>query len=425
MKSNINNTFLWALLIFTLSLALGVSYVLFSPQSKLSPDAQEYDTLGWSLSRSDGYQIEPGEPDLTREPLYPFFLSIFYSLFGHNYFIVRVAQAAINALTCVLILLIGRRVFGHKAGLISALIASAYPAFIAYTGYILTENIFTFLLILAVFLLILGLERDKLKLFVGSGLAMGLAMLCKAVLLFFPLFISLLFILRYRKNKKIILHILAMFIAAYAVVLPWTMRNYKVSGALVPVRTGSGFNLWLGSYLPWGGENKAGGQNGYPEIRMKFIGAEPLKSLVWGLSPIAADKVLLTESMKNIKQDPLGYIKLCAGRTIKLWIHPIGEELIKNKSVLLARMLVIFHYAVLLFFIIGFLLSFTGIKADPLLVLSGAIFYFTAIYSIAYAHPRYQFPVLAPVLLFAVYGFISTADLLKKKLSFKKQAIGS
>ena len=64
--------------------------------------------------------------------------------------VVRIIQAFIGTLTCLNIYLIGKQVFDKDVGKISLLIASIYPFPVYYTGALLTENIFTFLLSLSV-----------------------------------------------------------------------------------------------------------------------------------------------------------------------------------------------------------------------------------------------------------------------------------
>ena len=53
-------------------------------------DAHQYDQIGLNITQ--GYfsmnEAAPYLPTMHREPLYPFFLSIIYRIFGHNYNIV-------------------------------------------------------------------------------------------------------------------------------------------------------------------------------------------------------------------------------------------------------------------------------------------------------------------------------------------------
>lgn len=405
----------YAILACIIALILGIIYISFFPQFRLPIDALEYDTLGWNLTQGNGYQIERGEPDITREPAYPIFLSFIYSIFGHRYSVVRLIQVVINALTCLIVYFIGKDIFGAKVGVIAALIVSIYPAFIVYTGHILTETLFTFLLAVSIFTLIKAIKQGLLRWYIITGLILGLAILCKAALIVFPFVASGLILIILKENKKKVLYVFCMIFAVLLTMLPWTVRNYKVFHAVIPIRTGSGFNLWFGSYLPWEGKNLAG-EGGYPEIRIKFIGTEPLKSLVKGLTPVEADKVLMQESIKNIKNNSAGYIKLSLKRIPRLWIHPIGEGLIRERSKFLSVVLVMLHYILLLLSLVGMVLALRNFKIFILaLPMTLVVIYFTVIYSVTYAHPRYHFPVLAYVILFSSSGLVSLFELFGRR----------
>lgn len=402
-----------------LAILIGFIYVTYFSQFKLSPDALEYDSIGWNLANAQGYRIEQDVLDTTREPLYPLFLSMLYLCFGHNYAVVRVTQVVFYALICLLVYCISKEIYGKKIGIISLMAAILYPVFIVYCGYILTETLFTFLLILAIFCVIKALKSKLIGWYVISGFIFGVATLCKAVLILFPFFISFAVIYILGLKKKPLLSIFAMLFVFVVTVAPWTARNYKVSHSFIPVRTGLGFNLWWGSYLPWDGENLSG-KGGYPEIRIKYIETEPLKSLVKGLTPGQADKVLTKEGIKNIKENPWGYLKLSLKRVVRLWAHPIGEELIKRYGIFFSIVLKLMHYIILLLSLIGMMFLLRDIKISMLgMPAIFAIVYFTFIYAATYAHPRYYFPVLPYVIIFSCAGLSGIIN----RLTIKRTAI--
>lgn len=165
------------------------------------------------------YSIEPGISDASREPLYPLFLSLVYFVFGHSFFAVRAIQTMINATTCVIIYFIARQVFGEKSALLTAFIAAVFPAFIAYTGYILTEILFTFLLTLAIFTLIKAIKQTALRWYILSGFILGIGVLCKAAFIMFPFFIGLVILFFTRPDKKRIASVFCMVFVAFVTIL--------------------------------------------------------------------------------------------------------------------------------------------------------------------------------------------------------------
>jgi 4-amino-4-deoxy-L-arabinose transferase-like glycosyltransferase len=301
--------------------------------------------------------------------------------------------------------LIGRQVFGQESARLAVLLAAVYPAFIVYTGYLLNETVFNFLLCLAVFILIRGLKKGFLGWYIISGIIFGIGILCKASFLLFPLFIGAAILVFLRKKRKVIIPIFAVCVAAYAVVSPWAIRNYKVFGLFIPVKTGSGVALWAASYPAWAGM-KLVGKGGYPEHRIEFIEAEPLKSLVHGLSEAEADRKMSREAKENIRNHPVIFARFCLKRAALLWQYPIGRELLGQRNVLLSWLLMFLHYLLLFLAIAGMALSLSTYRNRLILVIFLVPLYFTLIYALTYGHPRYQFPAIPYILFFASYGFI-------------------
>ena len=93
------------------------------------------------------YAFQPGIPTAHRTPIYPLFLSGVYFIFGHSYLAVRIMQAIIGALTCLLIYWLGKEIFDEGVGRVVSLIVVFYLVPISYTGFSSNRNLlFTFLL---------------------------------------------------------------------------------------------------------------------------------------------------------------------------------------------------------------------------------------------------------------------------------------
>ena len=70
-------------------------------------------------------------------PLYPYALGSLFALIGENYYLPRLLQALLGALICVLIYLIGRRIFTTRIGIGAALAAAFYGPLIYFGGELL------------------------------------------------------------------------------------------------------------------------------------------------------------------------------------------------------------------------------------------------------------------------------------------------
>ena len=88
----------------------------------LMGDARGYDDWARQIAGGDwlGHEV------FYQAPLYPYFLGVLYRVVGRNLIVVRVCQAVIGSLACVLLGLAGRRLFSNRTGLIAGLMLALY-----------------------------------------------------------------------------------------------------------------------------------------------------------------------------------------------------------------------------------------------------------------------------------------------------------
>src|SRR6266404_484301 len=85
------------LLLFFFALAVRLLFVAF--RQWVPDDALGYDTLARNLLAGNGFSMKaqpPFEPSLFRTPVYPYFLSFIYAVFGYHDVIVFIAQAMLG-----------------------------------------------------------------------------------------------------------------------------------------------------------------------------------------------------------------------------------------------------------------------------------------------------------------------------------------
>lgn len=219
-------------LIFVLALILRLGFlVFFSPLPLESSDAPYYNAIAFQILRGEGFVYDDELKHLAPPPLYPLFLAGIYKIFGQNYDVVRIIQAILSALTCVLIYLIAENLFNRKVGLIAALLVIIYPSFILQSTAILTETLFTFLLALAMLCLVLILQNSSINWSLAVGISIGLATLTRSVTLFFPILILPLMLL-YKKKQSIMIafrNFIFIVMAMFLIMSPWIFRDYLIS----------------------------------------------------------------------------------------------------------------------------------------------------------------------------------------------------
>lgn len=282
-------------------------------------DAWGYNQIAMSLALGEGYRFlaGDGEPTAWRPPLYPLFLSGIYRVAGHSLRAVRIAQALISTITVLLIARWAGLLFGGWSACLAAGIASVYPAFYAFyfsCSSIGTETLYVLLFTAALYTLYDYWIRPSWSLAVISGLFWGLGNLTRPLLLPFLLLLPLILIpLRY-PLRQVLRYCGIVWFVVGLVAAPWTIRNYRVFHAFIPLCTGGGPNLY-GAYHPnnWDGI----GANVWSEI---FIPEErQLRSL--GMSEAETEKYFFRKGIGFIRDYP-GHAARLFLRRILLYMDP-------------------------------------------------------------------------------------------------------
>jgi 4-amino-4-deoxy-L-arabinose transferase-like glycosyltransferase len=188
--------------------------------------------------------VEHGFDKVTRRAamLYPHLLWLIYGMGGSN-FVVQMLQCLMHAASCVLVFLIGQRIYTVRTGLLAGLFTAIHPMLLRYVPDLHTET----LLVLGTMLLVWCAVRFYDRPTVVNGVWLGaigmIATLIKGVALPIVLaYTGLIFLREVRKRG----FGMAPFVSALAVVItmavilaPWTYRNYRVSGRFVLLTPGT------------------------------------------------------------------------------------------------------------------------------------------------------------------------------------------
>ncbi len=119
----------WVLVLVGLALALRVGFVLFEQPGFYFEDSLDYDRAARAF-------LETGHFDARyyRFPLYPLVMAGSYKLFGLGLTPLRIIQAIFGAATCLCVWVIGRRLFGVRAGLLALFGAAVFPVHVVLAG---------------------------------------------------------------------------------------------------------------------------------------------------------------------------------------------------------------------------------------------------------------------------------------------------
>lgn len=186
---------------------------------------------------------------LYRMPLYAYFLWFVYYLLGHNYWAVYIIQAAMGALSCGLVYLIGSRLAGKAAGAAAGLLYAFYGVSLYYMGMLVGETLSVLICCAAVLFFLSFQEKGGLwRLFLG-GLLFGGGMLTRGnMLVVFPfLLLWLIWIYGRRSLGKTGLYCAILSLGVMLAVIPITIRNYIYTKDIVPISSQGGINIYIGN----------------------------------------------------------------------------------------------------------------------------------------------------------------------------------
>ena len=397
---------LWLIIIFLLAFSIRLCYLL---EIKDNPyfnnpiiDAETYDE--WALQIIEGG--EKTEKIYWQAPLYPYFLSLIYLIFSHNYFIVRVIQFFLGALNCLLLFLITKKIF-PPAATISALIAALYVPFIYFEGELLASVMLVNLYLLLVLTLLYAHQYQKRVLWFLSGFLNGLAAIAHGIAIILLPFISCWIYFQYRgkeRFKRVAERVGIFVVGCLLVVGLTTIRNYRVGHEFVPISYNAGFNFYIGNHPKY--DYMVGIR---PGVNYEKLISQPRRIGIKGAS--AHSQYFFRKSLSFIWKQPLSYLKLL-GKKALLFFN--GNEILRNQdiypfrrfsailSLLLWKNLVAFPFGLLCpLSLMGIGVSFKeGKKFFLLYLLSSAHFIGTVMFFIC---SRYRIPLIPILIVFASY----------------------
>ncbi len=369
-------------LILAFAFCVRAAYFLTLEQEPVFPDSESYDRIAADLLEGRGYT------STSRPPLYPVLLAGVYRVFGRDFFAVRLLQAAVDCLSAAAVFLLGRRVFSERAGLLAAGAFAAYPFFIFFSGLILTETIFIFLLLLFICLLRKNSDEPSPSRAALCGGTAGLCVLVKpAMFLFIPA--AIIWLMPAEKRRKTRLANAGLLAAcALAVTAPWGIYNFVKHGSPALLTTGGGITLYE-SFNPL-----ADGGPGQ-ELIERTPEAEEMDAF-------RRDAHYRARALEFIRENPGRAFSLALSKQKRFW-SPVPNEPAYRKPGCMALSIV--SYAPVL--VLALWQAFSGKKRwREISFLCLPVIYFALLHTVILGSLRYRIPV-DPFLIILAAGKIS------------------
>src|SRR5688572_2982729 len=253
-------TLVLGLLVAVLLLGAGLRlHAALTPPADVGNDAAAYMQIAAALYEDGRYGAAGQASPNDWSPGAPLLYGGVYILSGGVHpGLVRLLLVVLGVGTMLFTYLIGRRLAGPVAGLVAALLAATYPAFVENTARLLAEPVALFWLPAAVLAFLWASDDGgRIWRWLLPGALLGLTTLTRPEYLPFVAVFALLALLRVSWRRPAGWAAVALLVVAFCAVLaPWTARNAIVLDRFVPVTTGGGKALFVATYLPGDGRQQ-------------------------------------------------------------------------------------------------------------------------------------------------------------------------
>jgi hypothetical protein len=348
---------------------------------------------------SSPFQGQTG-PTAWLAPLYPALVAIVFKLFGiytqTSAWVLLALNSLFSALTCWTIFAIAEETVGPRVARWSGWAWAVMPHAMFWASRWIWETTLSTLLLTVALLLALRLDREpRTRTWLGFGLAWGLIALtnpaCLSLLPFFGLWAA------YRLSRQRRAWFGGAVVAAmifFALVAPWSIRNYRVFHRFVPVRDNFGVEFWLGNsdfsdglWMQW--------------IHPSTYENEMAKYTRMGEMDYVQSKQ--RETMDFARRHPGRFLQLCVRRAAWFWVgipkpsdKPLFAET-RNTSVVLASVLAWWGAG---------LMVVRRRRGGWLMAFCLAVY--PAVYYLTFDDPRYRHPI-EPIMMIAGFYLLAAA----------------
>jgi hypothetical protein len=231
----------WVWLACGFSLCVGLAFTFVrAPHPWGWNGFDHYNDLARVLAHGGAY------PTFDRMWGYPYFLALFYRVFGEHPWIPITVQVVLNALIPWLIYGEVRRRIDARTATVAALLIGVFSFNTVYASTQASEALCAVLYVASVVAFCRAQDRPSAARFALAGVLAGLTLSVRPNLLLAPALL-LLVDLATARRRRLPRHVLAFGLAVLVIWTPWVARNYRLSGRFIPATTHGGIVLWIAS----------------------------------------------------------------------------------------------------------------------------------------------------------------------------------
>lgn len=332
-------------------LGLGLrAYAVVHPVADPADDSHAYYALSKTLYEEGSFGGPEFHDSSDWSPGAPFlYAGAYLATGGAREGTARIVEALLGVATILVVFALGWRLGGRRlgrwAGLFAAFAVAVYPPFLHTTGELMSEPPAMLTLPAAILAFLWAGERESSRAWLVPGFLFGLtAMFRPEYLLVAAAFVGLAAIRAGRAGgwRPGLAGAAVLLVAIALPILPWTIRNLVVLERVVPISTGGGKALYVGTFYPADGEyqkvkailyQRQTGRSLPPFSQaLNEVNPTPLFNRVAGRYPeLPRDSALGKLGRRNLSQyfgeDPIGYLAMTARKVGRMWSSGVGEAM--------------------------------------------------------------------------------------------------
>ncbi len=379
------------LLISSISISIKMGYILtlgggLGTLSGEATDAVVHNQIALNLLRTGVFGVHLGIASVGVPPGEALFLAMLYSISNYSIAFAKLVHVTLLTLGAGLTFLIGKEIAGPFVGFWAGVFLAIDPAQAYLSGTFLTEPLYIFLILMAVYGLNRYHTRPRMGWLIVAAICLGLGGLTRnegwlfAVALFGGAILT--------RGKLLPVRSAAiMLIVCIGVITPWTIRNYQVAGRFVLVSSNAGLTLWSANN---------------PEFvwRQPMPMSLPIYDAPPGLSDTQLDQYYRQRAIEWITGHPVDFIVNGFRKLIVLFsFDPLSA---RPQVATLYRIAGLFPYGVLLpFILVGLLLN---LRNPYFAIILWYILFTMAMAVVFWGDSRIRAPIQPYLYLFGVLG---------------------
>ncbi len=331
------------------------AYVVVNPVANPADDSHAYYALSKALYEEGSFGGPEFHDSSDWSPGAPFlYAAAFFATGGAREGTARIVEALLGVATILVVFALGKRLgdltdqrrrLGSAVGLFAAFAVAVYPPFLHTTGELMSEPPAMLTLPAAILAWLWASDREQAWPWLVPGVLFGLTAMFRPEYLLVGIAFVVLAAIRVWREREWRLGLAGaavLLVALVLPILPWTIRNLVVLERVVPISTGGGKALYVGTYLPADGE--------YQRVKALLVKRyehrelDPSSEALNKINPTplfdevaerypdlprdsALGKIGKQNFSKYFGEDPLGYLAMTARKVGRMWSSGVGEAM--------------------------------------------------------------------------------------------------